>query len=558
MRFAAPPARGHQQVLFAPSLDEAVAADDGVRAFDALMEAVDWAPWEAAYAGCGQPPIHPRYLASALLYGLLKKKRSSRELEEAARVRLDFMWLLDGFGPDHSTFAQFRVRHAAALKALGVQVARAVVEGRARPLDRLLVDGTRVLADSSRDGTRTARQLEALVAELERRMARLAAGDAREGVTPEETADPAQELERLHRHRQQCLQALQTARERDARARAHDGKNAKAVRVPVSDPDARVLPNKEGGFAPNYTPTVAVDAHSGAIVHADVVAGADEASAVAPAVEAARALTGRPPEAVVADGNFAAGEVLQALDEAHIDAYMPTRSASPPDNPARRDDPAKPVAEADRKGLPKQGRRFARTAFVYDAQADAYYCPMGHVLTPYQRTKNPQGVPCTYYRGEACPACPLARDCIKGKAKRRTLTRDAHEPLREAADQRMATDQGRAIYRTRAPGVEGVFAYLKAALGFRRFLVRGLDKVRIEWDWVCTAYNIHKLLTRRAAGRRPHPQRPGLTAPPAPKQPAPHRRLAPTRPRRPTICHRPLTKPNTPTCTLTIPTAATA
>ena len=34
----------------------------------------------------------------------------------------------------------------------------------------------------------------------------------------------------------------------------------------------------------------------------------------------------------------------------------------------------------------------------------------------------------------------------------------------------------------------------KSILGVRRFLLRGLEKVRTEWLWVCTAYNMRKLL----------------------------------------------------------------
>jgi hypothetical protein len=58
----------------------------------------------------------------------------------------------------------------------------------------------------------------------------------------------------------------------------------------------------------------------------------------------------------------------------------------------------------------------------------------------------------------------------------------------------MATDEGVALYRKRAPVVEGAFAYLKHIMGIPRFLLRGLDKVRTEWTWICTAYNLKRLL----------------------------------------------------------------
>ena len=43
-------------------------------------------------------------------------------------------------------------------------------------------------------------------------------------------------------------------------------------------------------------------------------------------------------------------------------------------------------------------------------------------------------------------------------------------------------------------GAETPFAHIKSVMGVRQFLLRGLEKVRIEWTWVCTAYNLKKLL----------------------------------------------------------------
>jgi len=528
IRFASPVAPRHQLVLYPQYLDQLVPDNAPVRRLAALLDDVDWSAWEQAYAGCGQPPIHPRYLAGAILFGLLRKVRSTRELEEAACKHLDFIWLLEGFTPDHSTFANFRQRHAGAIEDLQKHIAKTLVMKREKPLLELLIDGTRFRADSDRHGARTAKTIEAIIRELERRMEEFKRNDVRtaprtdyfdgiepEGDEPEKRAWVDTQIAPLEQQREKYQKALDIARERDARAQKHNGKNAKPVRVPVADPDAQIAPNKEGGYAPNYTPVAAIEAQTGAIIHGDVLAGSDEASAVLPAVLAGEALTGQKPKALLADGNFASGEVLEALDAADIDAYMPTRSASPPDNPAVRPDPLMPVAGKDRSRLPRHGGKFARTAFVYDAQADVYHCPMGHALAPYKKGKNKDGVRCTYYQCQACPGCPLAADCIKGKGPLRSITRDEYEPLREATNRRMATPEGKAIYKTRAPGIEGVFGVIKSCLGIRRFTRRGLPKVRTDWAWICTAYNLKKLLAHEASSTSGAPRtghRPGVQA----------------------------------------------
>ena len=57
----------------------------------------------------------------------------------------------------------------------------------------------------------------------------------------------------------------------------------------------------------------------------------------------------------------------------------------------------------------------------------------------------------------------------------------------------MKTIAGRAAYAKRKSTVEPVFGIIKAVMGFRQFLLRGLESVAGEWDLVCIAYNIKRL-----------------------------------------------------------------
>ena len=89
------------------------------------------------------------------------------------------------------------------------------------------------------------------------------------------------------------------------------------------------------------------------------------------------------------------------------------------------------------------------------------------------------------------------------------ISRDAYEHLREELAVRMRTQTARRIYARRAPIGEGVFATLKATLGFRRFSCRGRSKVEAELLWICTAYNLMKLIRKVSAGPKTplkHPQ----------------------------------------------------
>ena len=179
---------------------------------------------------------------------------------------------------------------------------------------------------------------------------------------------------------------------------------------------------------------------------------------------------------------------------------MPTNTDFRENNPANRPDLTQPVAMEQVALLPRKNGKFSHAAFIYDAAQDRYYCPAGQPLLPknkckYHRTK----IGYTKYQCPGCAQCPLAKQCVTEKATVRTVQRDEYQAYRERTGKRMATPEGSATYSKRAPVVEGVFAVIKHIMKIRRFLLRGLDKVRIEWHWICGAYNLKRLLNLMTA-----------------------------------------------------------
>lgn len=483
------------------TLDDSLALDHRIRVVDALLEQVDWSPWEDRYRPSrrGQPPIHPRLLAGCILYGLMVRVRSSRQLEDATRERLDFQWFLGKRSIDHATFAKFRTDFGDLLSGLNDWFAQRLCEAVENALNLLVCDGTRIRANSNVHGGLTGETLKrhaGHVAQLlNDRLAQMAQGDsnARKDEEAPEKAALDEKIEGVRAQLAQYERAAKVADERDAARRRKEGVKATAVQVPLTDPDAMVVPNKDGGFAPNYTPTAVVDAASGAIISADVPEGTRESSVVMPAVERARRLGGNP-QCIVGDSAFASGPNLKKLDAESVQACMPTQTDFRDTNPANRPDPSQAVPREHWGKLPMNGGRLASSAFVYDAQRDEYRCPMGKRLTPGGCGMNRHGA---RYRVYECPGgkgCPLARRCLFKNTRFRTLRRDEYQDLRDTVGRRMATPEGIQLYKRRGPLIETVFARIKGHMGIRQFLLRGLDKVRTEWSWICLAYNLKLLL----------------------------------------------------------------
>ncbi len=513
--WAKPRLNRHQAQLFYPTLDQSIDESHPVRHLDEILRGLDWSAWTAQYNGrVGQPPIPPWVMAGVILYGLMRRIRSSRQLEYACTNHIDFLWLAEGRTIDHDTICTFRTKFKGPLKELFKQVGRVAMTMGLIRLMEVAFDGTRVKANASRFRTWTATKvteaLNELEAQIERMLGEAEAADASEAIRwsegegrslPPELADAKRRQEKLR----QTLHALQEA---DA-GRKKDGIDPQKnpAQMPQADPDSKVLPNKEGGYATNYTPLVATDSAADFIVDCDVIAGPNEQNELLPSLNRIQENFERNPEAMAADAAFGTGTNLEGMEREGVDFYTPVESPSPGEgNPAKRDDPRQPVAEKDWPNLPRNDKKkLAKSCFVYDAAADRYYCPLGNAM-PYKETKReerPSGtVAMRIYRCDACQGCPLAGACLDPKAKRgRSVRRDGQEPFRERMHAKLETDAGRKTYNQRMHIAETPFAIIKGILEVRRFLLRGLEKVRTEWRWVCTAYNLKKLVAALAARR---------------------------------------------------------
>jgi len=503
-RWASPVMDRQQMVLFSSTLEDEIPPDHPVRLMDEILSALDWSGWESHYVlVLGQPPIHPKVLASAILYGLSLGMRSSRQLERACLMMLDFMWLTEKRSIDHSTFCKFRTEFSRELKDLFRQVGRVAIRMEMVRLNQVSLDGTKVAANSSRHATATAKTLAERLEELDRQIERMfresQAADERDQALFGETTPNRlpRKLADVTRRQERLRKALASARAKDASR----GAKAKPAAVPVADPDSSVQSNKDGGFAPNYIPTVTVDGTSGLIVDADVLSDGDESAAVLPSVERIEEAFQRKPAQFLADGAFGDGENLSGLAEQGVEAYIPLEQREDRvDNPARRPDPSVAVAEEDWEKLPVNARtkRLSRMAFVYEPAKDRYWCPRGECLAfagMQEQSRRDGSVTCRVYRCRSCRGCPLAPRCVGKKARARVLWRDRHEPRREAMDRRMSTPEGQAVYRRRKWMAESPLGVLKSVFGLRQFSLRGLVKVRTEWLWACTAFNLKKMMT---------------------------------------------------------------
>lgn len=545
MRWARPKCDREQMVLFATRLDDALQQDHMVRVVDQVMDRIDWRPMENLYhQTLGQPPIHPRILSAVILYGLICRIRACRKLEEALHIRIDFRWLAHGMAIDHTTLSEFRRKHPEQLRDLFVQLVMIGKEMGLVTFERIAFDGTRVRAANRQTGSRTPARLRELKAKLQEEFDRLSEKADAEDAEDEEVfasntnnktadqsaadatsqaSDQANNKDNNTPDPQQRLKQIEQAKEKVNAALAEldkiDNAPEKApARIPITDPESRITKCKEGGFAPNYTPTATVDCDSGMIVDQTVIPQSNESDQLVPTIEQVQQDFGldKPVPEVLADGLMATGENIEACEDRGVNLFSPVPGAHEGHNPAVRDDLAKPVPADAIKSLPMRNvtidgskqQRFDKQAFVYVDADDVYRCPQGEALTKsssYRTTDAGKLVRRTRYRAPetSCSSCPLASQCLSGKAKFRQIDRGEHESAIDRQKAKMRESDSQSIYGSRRSVGERPFAVIKHVFGLRQFLTRGLSRVRQEWSWATLAFNVLQLMRHLERGSSP-------------------------------------------------------
>jgi transposase len=150
-----------QILLFRETLGDRIPENHTVRLFGEILDGLDWSSWEQHYVlVAGQPPVHPKIMAGAILYGLTHGLRSSRRLEWACANAVDFLWLVEGRTIDHSTFCDFRTKFKRELKDLFRQIGRVAMHLGLISLNQVTLYGTRVKSNSSPHATASGKTLQ--------------------------------------------------------------------------------------------------------------------------------------------------------------------------------------------------------------------------------------------------------------------------------------------------------------------------------------------------------------------------------------------------------------
>jgi transposase len=438
--------------LFPPSIDDWLPEKHLARFVVEVVDGLDLSAMIRSYRGSGSASYHPALLLGLLVYGYATGVFSSRKLERATYDSVAFRFISANEHPDHDTIATFRRRFLKEIEGLFVRVLELAREMGMLKLGTVALDGTKIHANASRHSAvsyehagKIEAQLKAEVADLMAQAEAADADDAPDGMSiPDELA-----------RREERLAKLAAARTKiEARAKERFEREAAEHQAKLAARQAKAeATGKKPGGKPPQPPLEGPQPK-------DQINLTDEDSRIMPVAGGGFDQCYNAQAVVVAESLLViAVEVVQAPNDKQQIAPMLDKIDALPEHLGR---PETLLADNG-----------------YFSEANVTACVAASIDPMIAPGRQPHHQPLRE-RFAAPPPAP-----------------ENPTPV-EAMAHRLKTPVGKKLYALRKQTPEPVFGIIKSVMGFRQFLLRGLDKVRGEWSLVTMAWNMKRMFVLSA------------------------------------------------------------
>jgi len=427
-----------QDLLLPHSLREWLPEDHLAHYISETIEALDLRAFYERYedGGARNQPFHPAMMVKVLVYGYATGVFSSRKIARKLHEDVAFRLLGAGNFPKHRTICDFRALHLKELAALFVQVVKLARECGLVKLGTIAVDGTKLKANASKHKAMSYGRMQVVEAELKAQIDALLARAAQADKTEER--EPEVDLPAEIARREQRLLAIRAAQAR-LQQRQREADIERGRQPDDQDPGASGGERKAGpAFKRPFGEPLPKAQDNFTDPDSRIMktsAGFEQCYNAQTAVDAQAQI-------------IVAAELTQcAADSGELPAMI---------------------------GAVERNTGTAPAVVL----ADAGYRSEAVLAT----------------LAASAPATELI--VALGREGKRRVSLDADRlPHTAAMAVKLDSPEGRGQYRRRKVIVEPPNAWIKQVLGFRQFSLRGVEKVRCEFQLVCAALNLRRMAT---------------------------------------------------------------
>jgi transposase len=443
-------------LLLPPDLRDWVAEDDLVHFVIQAVERLPLAAFAVNHKGCGDEQYPPHMMLALLIYCYANGIFSSRRIERATYRDVAVRYLTADTHPDHDTICAFRRNNLQAIAVSFVDVLELARELKLLQLGTVSLDGTHIRASASKDKNVTYERAQQLRTQLRQDVHQL----LQQAESADQNDKDPQQLPQEIARREKLLQKMDAAcAQLEARAQAR-------AAVERADYERKVAAReqREGSAkGPEPKPPQATPAPDEQINLTDPDARLMRKSKREGYTQSYNA------QAVVAAGGSQLIVGQRVSDCASDAGQLEPDLQSIPETLGQPTTTLADCGYVNKEVFQRLNRERPELDLYVSVHREDAHAERRYDYRPLDQIKSPK---------------PII------------------DPVLLAMAAKLKTPAGKATYRQRACTVEPVFGIIKAALGFRQFLLRGMRKVSGEWNLVCLAYNL-KRLHRLDAGLKP-------------------------------------------------------
>jgi transposase len=499
------PYNQQQMLAIPPTLEELIPQSHPVRVVNEVINKLNIEPLLKAYHIKGSSSYHPQLLLKVLVYGYVTNTYSSRKLAAACQESIYFMWLSSMSYPDHNTINRFRgVRLKNALRCVFEDVVKLLADEGLLSIEEINTDGTKIEANANKytfvwkksiqtNKEKMGKQL----TEIWQYAQKIANDEDKMPEPPDFTVIDSQKVkatvdqlnEKLagkedidKKIKDKLKYVTRKYPENIAKYEHQEAILGERNSYSKTDTDATFMRMKEdhmknGQLKPGYN--VQISTSNQYIVNYTIHPNPTDTTTLTVHLGQHEASFGAAPKVLIADAGYGSEENYTLLEKKEVTAFVKYGMFDKQQN------------ENHNSKFP-----FASDKLFYNREKDCYICPMGQQMdfTGTYTRKTGTGFEQTVkrYQAKNCSNCPLNGACHKSKGNRIIEINENLNRQKQKAYQLLNSEEGIERRKKRCFDVEPVFGNIKQNHGFRRFMLRGKEKVAIEWGLLAIAQNLRK------------------------------------------------------------------
>ena len=528
--------------LLPPSIDSLIPDNHMVRVVNKLINDLKLDFLIEKYEGGGTSAYHPQMLLKVIIYSYTQRIFSGREMAKQLRENINYIWLSGGNRPDFRTINRFRsITMKNEVEKVFSEVIHLLIEYKYIKLENYFLDGTKIEANANKYTFVWKKSTEKYNKSLQEKIKELLKSIDEIGVLEEkqykgedypEVTAPVIESSKITDVSKQLNEELNSKPksedcDKDIDSDTLSGK-LKEIKE-KADPSNKILSKAEKLIEKDYLPrlekyekymeildkrnsfsktdtdaifmrmkedhmkngqlkagyNIQIGTENQFIVGYSIHQKPGDTTCLIPHLEKLKESLGeKMPENIIADAGYGSEENYEYLGENKLGNYVKYNMFHKEDTKKYKND------------------IYKSANFKYNKTEDTFNCPTGKKMEflyeKEEKTENGYTSNLRHYKCESCVDCAVKELCTKAKGDRIIQVNFNLIEHRKKVKENLWSEKGIGLRKQRSVDVEPVFGMIKGNRHFKRFLLRGIEKVNVEWGIIAIAHNIMKLITENA------------------------------------------------------------